>query len=127
MMGSIGTIRTRAGAHIAEVAMKASVTVQEVIDNTLVFLRDRSTAYRRTFDRSKLDARVVMKDLLTFSKWGDTSFVENDRLAERLRGRQDVVLRILQHQVMTPRQLMALLNSSPVPILDQEDSEDENG
>lgn len=120
-MGSIGTIRTRAGAHLQEVAMKTAVTVQEVVDNTLVFLRDRSTAYRRVFDKSKLDSRVVLKDLLSFSKWGDTTFIENERLAERLRGRQDVVLRILQHQVMTPKQLMALLNNSPVPILDEEE------
>lgn len=122
-MGSIGTIRTRAGAHLQEVAMKTAVTVQEVVDNTLVFLRDRSTAYRRVFDKSKLDSRVVLKDLLSFSKWGDTTFIENERLAERLRGRQDVVLRILQHQVMTPKQLMALLNNSPVPILDEEEEE----
>jgi len=126
-MGSIGTIRTRAGAHLKEVAMNTAVTVQEAIDNTLVFLRDRSTAYRRTFDKSKLDARVVIKDLLTFSHWGETAPYATDRLTERMLGRQDVVLRILQHQVMTPRQLMALLNSSPVPILDEEEEEDDNG
>jgi hypothetical protein len=101
-------------------------TVQSVIDNTLLFLRDRSTAYRLLFNQRDLKAKIVMRDFLEYSHWGETQFIENERLAERIKGRQDMILRICQNLCLSPKQLFALANNSPVPQT-SEDEENDDG
>ena len=126
-MGSVGTIRTRAGAFMQEkVVAPTMVTLQQIKDNTLLFLKDRSTAYRQKLGGHDMGSQLILKDLYQFSHFGDTGFVKNPYLAERLRGRQDVILRILQHTTMTTEQLFRLFNNGPVPTA-EEDEENDNG
>lgn len=126
-MGSVGSITTRAGAFMQDKVVRPfNLTVQKVIDNTLVFLQDRSTAYRIKLGGQDAASQLILKDLYQFSHFGSTRFVDNPHLAERLRGRQDVIYRILEHTTMTPRQLFSLYNNSPVPE-DIEDEENDDG
>lgn len=126
-MGSLGTIRTRIGAFAQEkIVRPAAKTWQDVIDNTLIFLQDRSTAYRQKLGGNDMGSKLILKDLYQFSHFGSTKFVDNSLLAERLRGRQDVILRILEHTTMTPKMLFALYNDTSVPDA-IEDEENDNG
>jgi|SRR5580658_1951975 hypothetical protein len=102
---------------------KKNITIGDVVQNTLLFLRDRSTAYRLLFNPKDLKAKLVLKDLLQYSHWGEDKFIEDARLAERLKGRQDVILRILRHQSLTPKQLFTLFNNSPVPQAEQDEED----
>lgn len=99
----------------------ANLTIREVVENTLIFLRDRKTAYSLTFSKNKGATRLVMADLVKFSKWQEGAFHKDQRVTDRLLGRQDVIRRINEHLNLSDTQLMALYNGSPVPGLIEDD------
>lgn len=98
-----------------------AITVNKIVENTLIFLRDRKTAYLLKFGAKDGATRLIMKDLAKFCRWQEGAFHANPRITDRLLGRQDVLRRINEHLGLSDTQLMALYNSSPVPDLIQED------
>lgn len=105
----------------------ADLTWGKVVQNTLLFCRDRSTAYKVLFSSNSTASRIVWNDFLAFCKWREGAFHENSRVTDRILGRQDVLRRILEHVNLTPKQLMALYNSSPVPedIVEDKETDDD--
>ena len=100
-----------------------ALTINKVVENTLLFLRDRKTAYQLKFGAKDGATRLIMKDLAQFCHWQQGAFHTNPRITDRLLGRQDVLRRINEHLGLTDRQLFALYNGSPIPDLIEEDND----
>lgn len=100
------------------------LTVRTVIDNTLLFLRDRKTAYSLKFGAKDGATRMIMADLVRFCHWQEGAFHKDQRITDRLLGRQDVLRRINEHIGLTDRQLMVLYNGGPIPDLIEENEDD---
>lgn len=101
-------------------------TFARIAENTKLFLRDRSTAYK-LFIRQPA-GQLIMSDLLKFSHWAEgmplKAQTEFDR--GRIIGRQDIIRRIEQHVHLSSDQLFALYNGQQIPqlIAQQEDDDD---
>jgi hypothetical protein len=101
-----------------------ALTLQKVVDNTLLFLRDRKTAYQLKFGNKDGATRLIMADLVKFTHWREGAFHKDQRVTDRLLGRQDVLRRINEHIGLTDRQLMVLYNGGQVPDLIEEEQDD---
>ena len=101
-----------------------ALTLQKVVDNTLLFLRDRKTAYQLKFGPKDGATRLIMADLVRFCHWQTGAFHKDQRITDRLLGRQDVLRRINEHIGLTDRQLMVLYNGGQVPDLIEEEEND---
>ena len=103
----------------------ARLTVQKVIDNTMIFLRDRSTAYKLAITSPA--GQMMYGDLLKFSRYAQGPADPDQFQTWRLIGRQDMIRRIQQHVNLTDTQLFALYNGSgfqpPTAPKDDEDNE----
>ena len=88
----------------------ARLTIQQVIDNTMVFLRDRSTAYKLAITSPA--GQMMYGDLLKFSRYMQGPADPDPNQTWRLIGRQDMIRRIQQHINLTDTQLFALYNGS---------------
>jgi hypothetical protein len=69
----------------------------DLIEKTREFLRGRSAAYRRTFNKGDMDDRFVLADLARFCRAHDSTAHADPHIAARLDGRREVWLRIAQH------------------------------
>jgi hypothetical protein len=124
----MGTIEVNIDKNpdLSEPAAERPITWGKVIDNTLLFLKDRKTAYQLLFDvRRSGAARIVLKDLMQFCKWDESAFHENEHIKDRILGRQDVIRRIEQHLYLNRRKLFNLYNGSdiPAPVQDEENDD----
>ena len=101
----------------------ARLTVQKVIDNTMVFLRDRSTAYKLAITSPA--GQMMYGDLLKFSRYAQGPADPDQFQTWRLIGRQDMIRRIQQHVNLTDGQLFALFNGAGFqpPVTKDEDDE----
>lgn len=103
----------------------ARLTVQNVIDNTMIFLRDRSTAYKLAITSPA--GQMMYGDLLKFSRYAQGPADPDQFQTWRLIGRQDMIRRIQQHVNLSDAQLFSLYNGSgfqpPTETKDDEDNE----
>jgi hypothetical protein len=97
--------------------MNAVRRVADVITNTRLFLRDRSTAYKLVF--SSPAGLIVLNDLQKFCRANVTTFHSDPRIHAALEGRREVYLRILEHVNLSQDQLFALYNGTPLNALPQ--------
>jgi hypothetical protein len=77
-------------------------------------MENRKKAYQLTFGSSP--GRVVLRDLGPFCRLMQSSWHDNQRTADRLQGRQDVILRIMAHMNLSEDQLMALYADMQKPL-----------
>ncbi len=89
--------------------------IKDTVANTLLFLKDRRTAYQLFFKQPA--GQEVLGDLLKFSKWIEGPGRPTNEETWRLIGRQDVIRRIQQHINLSSEQLFALYNGAQVPSL----------
>lgn len=68
--------------------------LQTTANNFRNFLRKKSIAYNRVFDRNNLFTRDVLTDLAKFCRAHETTFHPDARLNAALEGRREVWLRI---------------------------------
>lgn len=114
-------------------------TMQERIARTLIFLKDRKTAYMLFFGHTRTAYRafkmqpagqMILTDLLKFSHWavGMPLKAQTEFDRGRIVGRQDVIRRINQHINLTTEQLFALYNGQQIPeiIRGQQETDDGN-
>ena len=101
------------------------MTVRERIQATLLFLKDRRTAYGLCFGQPA--GQIVMGDLVRFSKWMDGPKPgETEAVTQRVLGRQDVIRRINQHMNLSTEQLFALYNGQQLPQVIQQTAGEED-
>ena len=102
----------------------ARLTMQTVLDNTMLFLRDRSTAYKLAITSPA--GQAMYSDLLKFSRYVQGPADLDNNQTWRLIGRQDMIRRIQQHVNLTDTQLFALYNGSGFqpPTASQEEDND---
>jgi hypothetical protein len=86
--------------------------LRNVRDRTLVFLKDRSTAYRLAFGSPA--GQLVLDDLAQFCHANKSVWNENRRLTDVAIGHHEVFLRILQHLNLSPDQLLTLYNGQHI-------------
>jgi hypothetical protein len=103
---------------------RLSLTVQKVIDNTMIFLRDRSTAYKLAITSPA--GQMMYGDLLKFSRYAQGPADLDQFQTWRLIGRQDMIRRIQQHINLTDQQLFSLYNGAGFqPTVEHKDEDDE--
>jgi hypothetical protein len=96
-------------------------------DRTLVFLKDRSTAYRLAFGSPA--GQLVLDDLAQFCHANKSVWNENQRLTDVAIGHHEVFLRILQHLNLNPEQLLTMYNGQHIQdaLAKLKEEEDDNG
>ena len=101
----------------------ARLTLKAVVANTMVFLRDRSTAYKLVITSPA--GQMMYGDLLKFSRYMQGPADPDPNQTWRLIGRQDMIRRIQQHVNLTDGQLFAVFNGAgfPPPVTKDEDDE----
>lgn len=72
------------------------------------FLFSRQAAYQRVFDRTNIDARIVLEDLAKFCRAHASTFHVEHSMSDRMDGRREVFLRISHHLQLTDEQLWEL-------------------
>lgn len=91
------------------------MTADELMQNTLLFLRDRSSAYKTVFKENEVAQHIVLEDLARFCRANETCAVPGDRDRSLiLEGRREVWLRIQQHLGLTEKELMAIYNRKTI-------------
>jgi hypothetical protein len=103
----------------------ARLTMTAVINNTMLFLRDRSTAYKLAITSPA--GQMMFSDLLKYTRFLQGPADPDNNQTWRLIGRQDVIRRIQQHINLTDSQLFALYNGSGFqpPTASKEDESDD--
>lgn len=91
------------------------LTPRELVERAKRFLIWRSSAYRRVFDPSNQDARVVLGDLARFCRADKSTAHPDSHMAARLDGRREVWLRIQAHLHLTTEEMYRLFNGQKNP------------
>lgn len=68
-------------------------------------------AYQQTFNPESVFAQRVIKDLAIFCHAAASTFHSDSREHARAEGKREVYLRITQHLLLTPDQLLRILES----------------
>lgn len=71
-------------------------------------LDQRRQAYERVFDRRDPDVRIVLQDLIGYSRFLDAPETPDPMAREIVQGRRDVMGRILEHLAHNPDELLQL-------------------
>lgn len=105
----------------------ATDQLRKVRDRTMLFLKERSTAYRLTFTSPA--GRLVFDDLAKYCFANQSVYHEQQRMTDVAIGRHEVFLRILQHLNLDPEQLMKLYNGQQIQeaLAKLAEEDEENG
>ena len=86
--------------------------LRKVRDRTLVFLKERNTAYRLAFGSPA--GKLVLDDLAQFCFANRSVYHTDQRMTDIAIGRHEVLLRIRQHLKLTPEQMLTLFNGQQI-------------
>lgn len=98
--------------------------LQERVERTLSFLRNRKRDYCFTF-RNNRGGSAVLADLAKFCRANESTFHSDPRVHAVLEGRREVWLRIQQHLNLTPDELFALYTGHESQLQAQPDGDEE--
>ena len=95
------------------------MSANDLIRNTLEFLRTRKRAYQLCFGSPAGNA--VLNDLAKFCRATQSCYMDDPRAHAVLEGRREVFLRIAQHMHLTTEQCFALYNGRNILMEQSED------
>ena len=88
--------------------------LREKIQQIKDYLRGRSAAYRRVFNKESQDAKIVLADLGRFCRAFQSTGHQDPYMAARLDGRREVWLRIMEHQNLSTDELYDLYSKTQI-------------
>lgn len=86
--------------------------IRERLRELLDALGNRKRAYQQVFGNPV--GQSVLRDLMAFCKFDDTTHSDDELQTARLNGRREVMLRIQKHLHYTPEQLYAIYSGQTV-------------